>query len=133
MKHFFRILSSVLTAAALLCCGCADMGAGKVVQPGAQEGNGGHGDSAGPWRYTDTAMGTVVQMTVYTERQEEAETFSGQTMELLAGLEREEISWRLDTSEVCRANESAGSAQGFPLSVELSALLSDCLELWERS
>lgn len=133
MKHFFRTLSSVLTAAALLCCGCADMGAGKAVQPGAQEGNGGHGDSAGPWRYTDTAMGTVVQMTVYTERQEEAETFSGQTMELLAGLEREEISWRLDTSEVCRANESAGSAQGFPLSVELSALLSDCLELWERS
>lgn len=133
MKHFFRTLASVLTATALLCCGCADMGAGKAAQPGAQEGNGGHGDSAGPWRHTDTAMGTVVQMTVYTERQEEAETFFGQAMELLAGLEREEISWRLDTSEVCRANESAGSAQGFPLSGELSALLSDCLELWERS
>ena len=124
MKHFFRTVVTALTAAAVLCCGCADTGERKA--DAAQ-------DAAGPWQSVDTAMGTVVQMTVYAERREAAEAFSGQAMELLAGLEREELSWRLDTSEVFLANGSAGSGEGFLLSGELSALLSDCLELWERS
>lgn len=142
MKPFFRTILSVLMAAVLLCCGCADVGRGGAAQPekdsGAEEGSGGRTAGTGEnavssWQYVDTAMGTVVQQTVYTADQETAQDFSVQVMELLWGLERERISWRLETSEVYRANASAGSEEGFLLSEELAALLQSCQLLWERS
>ena len=74
-------------------------------------------------------MGTVVQQTVYAPDQETAQAFSAQAMELLWGLEQKEISWRLDTSEVYRANVTSGSEGGFLLSEELAGLL----ELSRRS
>lgn len=65
--------------------------------------------------------------------QETAQAFSAQAMELLWGLEQKEISWRLDTSEVYRANVTSGSEGGFLLSEELAGLLESGLELSRRS
>lgn len=142
MKLFFRTVISCIIMTAILCCGCAGTGAGRAAQPedgpGAEDGSEqqlsltGQG-AAGPWQSMDTAMGTVVQQTIYAEDQEAAEDFSRQASDLLSRLEREEISWRLDTSEVYRANASAGSGEGFDLSEDLSVLLEACKELWERS
>ena len=139
MKLFLRTFTAALLAA-VLCCGCAAMGAGSKGQPGRKPGEEESGPAAGagqqagsPWQYADTAMGTVVQQTIYASDQETAQAFCVQTMELLWELERERISWRLDTSEVYRANVSAGSEEGFLLSEELSELLAHCRLLWERS
>ena len=83
--------------------------------------------------YVDTAMGTVVDQTLYTDGEESGEEISEQIMELLSRLEREEISWRLDTSEVYRINTYAGSGEGCPLSQDMAELLGRCLELSEAS
>jgi len=98
------------------CFGCSGNGAGPVL-----------------WRTVDTAMGTVVQQSLYFERQEQAEVFSDEVMELLTKLEREMLSWRLESSEVYRLNASAGSEEGCPVSEELAELLADCVELWRDS
>ena len=142
MKLFFRTVTGCIIMTAILCCGCASTGAGRAAQPQqrpkAEDSSEqqlsltGQG-AAGPWQSMDTAMGTVVQQTIYAEDQEAAEDFSRQAFDLLSRLEREEISWRLDTSEVYRANASAGSGEGFDLSEDLSVLLEACKELWERS
>lgn len=139
MKLFLRMGISCAVAAALLCCGCADTGAwrGAEEKPGAAQKDDGHGSAVhtagGPWQYADTAMGTVVQQSIYAEDEAAAEEFAGQAMEALAGLEGERISWRMDTSEVYHANASAGGEEGFLLSEELSELLGGCQILWERS
>lgn len=127
MKLFFRKALCALAAAGLLCSGCADIGAERG------SGNDVLQNAAGPWQYADTAMGTVVQQTVYATDQDTAQEFSARAMELLWELERERISWRLETSEVYRANAAAGNGEGFLLSAELSELLAGCLLLWERS
>lgn len=139
MKLFFRTVLYVFLATAIFCCGCADRRAGDSAQPdrvGAEggRGEGGAGQNApGPWQYADTAMGTVVQQTVYAADRETAQDFSDRAMALLWGLEGELISWRVEDSEVYRANASAGSGEGFLLSEELGELLEDCLILSERS
>lgn len=143
MKLFLKTVKTAVSCAiatALLCCGCGAAGAwrGAEEYPGAGHGDGGHTDkamhtAADPWQYVDTAMGTVVQQTIYTKDEETAEDFAEQAMEVLRRLEREQISWRLDTSEVYRANTYAGSEDGFLLSEELSVLLESCQLLWERS
>ncbi len=135
MKHFFWTMIYTLLALAL-CCGCS-------IQDRPGNADGGQGDGADgqqnvqsadtPWQYVDTAMGTVVQQTVYAPDQETAQAFSAQAMELLWGLEQKEISWRLDTSEVYRANVTSGSEGGFLLSEELAGLLESGLELSRRS
>lgn len=128
MKRFFCIAALGITA--VLCWGCA---AGTGARPG-DAGRGTDAPGAGdPWQCADTAMGTVVQQTVYAADRETAQDFSDRAMALLWGLEGELISWRAENSEVCRANASAGSEEGFLLSEELGDLLEDCLILSERS
>ena len=43
------------------------------------------------------------------------------------------LSWRLETSEIYRINETAGSPEGVVVSERLSPILSECLELSEKS
>lgn len=134
MKLFFRVLPFI--AAAALCSGCGN-------RNGWENAVGGQGDGGGiqqnvrtaetPWQYVDTAMGTVIQQTLYAPEEESARDFSLQAMELLWGLEREKISWRLDTSEVYRANAASGSGEGFLLSRDMAELLESGMELSERS
>lgn len=139
MKHFFRVL--LFIAAAALCSGCGSQNGPGNAASG--QGDSGQGDGGKTqqnvriaettWQYVDTAMGTVIQQTLYAPDEETARDFSVQAMELLWRLERERISWRLDTSEVYRANATSGSGEGFLLSQDLAELLESGMELSERS
>lgn len=139
MKHFFRVLLFIAIAA--LCSGCGSRnGRGSAASgqgDSGQEGGGKTGQNVSTaettWQYVDTAMGTVIQQTLYAPDEETARVFSLQAMELLWGLERERLSWRLDTSEVYRANATSGSGEGFLLSRDLAELLESGMELSERS
>lgn len=131
MKLFFKAI--LFAAVTVLCCGCSGNGTGRQENGTGAESDVKSRTAGGPWQHVDTAMGTVVQMTVYTSDQETAERFFEQAMETLTRLEQEEISWRLEASEVYRANESAGSEEGFLLSEDLAGLLEACVELWTRS
>ena len=117
-----RYLGCMFFALMVLLCGC-----GRDVP-----GEGGDRGKEGPWQRVDTAMGTVIQQTVY-GAQETAELFSEDVMEMLYQMEREELSWRLDTSQVYRINRSAGLEEGCALSEELAGLLAACQDVSVRS
>ena len=109
MKRFLKALSFVPAICALL-CGCG----GKT-----------------PERYqsADVAMGTAIQTSIYAEKSEEAKAVSDEIMAYLKRLEQERISWRIESSELYAVNESAGNAEGYLLSEELTALLERCLTI----
>ncbi len=114
-------MKGLLGLAVLFCvllCGC---GAGTAA--------GQHG----PRQYADTAMGTVVQQSVYCADGEEARRFFDSSMELLRGLERELLSWRMESSETYRVNALAGNEEGIGLSEEFADMLRRCLQLYEDS
>ncbi len=109
MKQFFYAALSVLIALAL--CGCG-------------------GETPGQFRRTDTAMGTVVQQNIYAVgSQDPTEEISGRILEL----EQDTLSWRTEGSEVGRANQSAGSGEGFLLTELLGDTLRRCERLGEDS
>ncbi len=124
MKRFLGIVIWMALVVALFCC-CGKQGEEEAHRSGS--------GVAKPWQTVDTCMGTVVQQTIYATDQDTAIAFSEQVMELLTHLEKEEISWRLDTSQVYQANASAGSREGFVLSEDMADLLEACLELYEKS
>ncbi len=135
MKFFFR----TAVIAAVFCCSCGRENGSYGTNPAGdntdsvEQGSGRAVEQdVIARRYVDTAMGTVVQQTVYASR-EAAESFNDKSMALLRELEQEELSWRLETSEVWRINASSGNGEGCGISEEMAALLEDCLELYERS
>lgn len=79
----------------------------------------------------DTAMGTVIQQSVYMVGQDTDST--GEILGLIRGLEEGLLSRRLETSEIYAVNQSAGSSEGMNVSEELSQMLRKCLEVTERS
>lgn len=88
--------------------------------------------SAAPERVqsTDTAMGTIVQQSLYVlPGGKETE----EILSLLRRLEEQELSRRLESSEVWNVNEAAGTEEGCLLSAELAEILEDCLFLWRQS
>ena len=113
MKCFLKKL--MIFAVFLLCCGCGD------------------NTISNSWNYVDTAMGTVIRQGIYCKEEETAQRLSQNVKGLLDALEQEMLSWRLETSEVNKVNASAGSEEGYPLSEELAALLTDCMSLSEAS
>lgn len=125
MKRF--LCMTVLGMLSLFCGGCGE----DTAAP--WRGNtSGKSESTG-WQYVDTAMGTVINQTLYADGEEAARAASEEVMEILTRLEKEKLSWRLETSEVYRINASAGNGEGYPLSEDMEGLLSKCLELSERS
>ncbi len=88
MLRYRRIFGEWMLAVGiiLILTGC---GSGKAEQYGS----------------VDTAMGTVVSQTLYVcGDREEAESENAAVMELLTRLERQELSWRIQDSEVARIN-----------------------------
>lgn len=93
----------------------------------------------------DTAMGTMVQQTIYLQdTQEKADQADGEgqsqsgavtddVMEVIRRLEEELLSWRLETSEVYAINESAGDPEGILVSPQMKQLLTRCREVSEAS
>lgn len=137
MKRFFRMM--MIAIAVFSCCSCGNgengsqgnISAGENGISGEEESDG-TGQTVMAIQYVDTAMGTVIQQTVYASR-EAAADFNDKSMALLRELEQDELSWRLETSEVWQINASAGDEEGYGISDEMAALLEDCLELYERS
>lgn len=96
-------------------------------------GCGGRSPEHTDYRYTDTAMGTVIQQTVYCASEGEAREVFREVTELLQELEKDLLSWRLETSEVYAVNAAAGEKEGAPLSEELAEILEQCLEVYQDS
>lgn len=107
MKKFFKGLF-LIGMGALLCTGCG---------------------GAEPAEAADTAMGTVIRQKIYDGDKEVLE----ENQRLLEEMERDLLSWRLETSEIYRINETAGSPEGVVVSERLSPILSECLALSEKS
>lgn len=111
MKKIFGIMA-VCCAMVFCCCGCGSVQPQRIQS-------------------IDTAMGTVIQQNIYTTAAE-----GGVTEEiriLLQQIEEQELSRRLDTSEVWAVNASAGAKEGVLLSEGLSETMGKCLELWRKS
>ncbi len=75
----------------------------------------------------DTAMGTVIQQTIYTTNGD-----ANTAKEILAcidSLERDSLSWRMESAEVYRINQSAGSELGSEMSPKLKQIILDCQEV----
>lgn len=81
-------------------------------------------------RRVDTAMGTVVQQTVYVTGGDDR---TEDILTLILKLEEETLSWRLETSETFQVNAYAGSGKWVELSEELSQILEQCQKLAEDS
>lgn len=92
-----------------LCCGCGD-----YPDAGAKE----------PVQSIDTAMGTIISQTVYTDTEKDKVTDS--ILQEITDLEEQLLSWRIDTSELYHINTSAGE-EGIFLSDEMADMLERCL------
>lgn len=84
------------------------------------------------YQTTDVAMGTMISVNVYTN-QSEGEKLPGELIDRIVELEQEELSWRVETSEVGRVNAAAGSGVPVLLSGDLQAELDELLEVSKRS
>lgn len=98
-----------LFCTAILCCGC-----------GAYPGAGGRKE---PVQSIDTAMGTMISQTVYTEDG----GVTGSILREITDLEEQVLSRRMDTSELYRINEGAGNKDGIPLSGQMADIIGRCL------
>ena len=79
----------------------------------------------------DTAMGTVVQQSIYTR---EADSGAARDiLELTKSLEQEMLSRRLDSSQVYAVNAGAGKPEGTEVSEELAQILRTCIRIGEDS
>ena len=100
--------------AVILCCGC-----GEYSDTGEKE----------PRQSIDTAMGTIISQTVYTED----EKITDDILQEIKDLEEQELSWRIDTSELYHINERAGEESGILLSAKMAEVIGDCLTVSEAS
>lgn len=83
----------------------------------------------------DTAMGTIIQQTIYlnlTDSEEENKT-AEDIIQLVERLEKQELSWRLDTSMVYQINQNAGAEEGTGLLEPLALELEQVLQISEES
>lgn len=112
MKKLRGFLLFLCTA--LLCCGCG----GKSLQR---------------YSFVDVVMGTVLEQNIYAADEDAAAALTAGIVGLLEELERRELSWRQEGSELSAANQSAGSGEGFLLSEELTELLIKCREISNES
>jgi len=86
--------------------------------------------------HVDTAMGTVVQQTLYVQpgaqSVKEEESLPRELMDLLNSLEKESLSWREETSEIYRIN-LAEEKIGCALSPDMKGYLETIGEVWKNS
>lgn len=82
---------------------------------------------------TNTAMGTVVQYTLYVSDESAGETVIAEIQNELEHLEKECLSWRMEESQVARINSQAGQADGVPVEGELYSYLEEIWRISEES
>lgn len=78
----------------------------------------------------DTAMGTVMQETLYVTDIEKGELAATEILSEINELEQGYLSWRLESAEIAKLNAQAGNPEGFMLSRELRE---DLEQIWEVS
>ena len=76
----------------------------------------------------DTAMGTIISQQLYSVGQDPTDG----VIDLLRELERNTLSRRLESAEVFQINAHAGEG-GIPLTDKMGKILTDCLDVWEKS
>lgn len=79
---------------------------------------------------TDTAMGTVIQETLYVTDKEKGQEAVKEIITIIDTLEQEGLSWRVENSEVAVINSKAGEEEGTILSEEMQT---DLQQIWEVS
>lgn len=112
MKRFF---TAALLAFLLSLSGCAAAGSPEIRRI----------------QNIDTAMGTVVAQTLYTAgaASEAAQEITG----LVRRMEKEELSRRLEGSQIWEVNAAAGRPEGIALSAAMEEILAACREMWQKS
>lgn len=85
------------------------------------------GDST-VYTHTDTAMGTIINQTVYGNFDVTEDVLS-----VITDLENDTLSWRIEQSEISRINRSAGQDEGIPLSPSMNDYLTTLLDVAEKS
>ena len=78
----------------------------------------------------DTAMGTVIQETIYVWDEDAGQEILQEILQELEVLEQKSLSWRADGSEVAEINANASKTEGVTLSEEM---LADLQQIWEVS
>jgi thiamine biosynthesis lipoprotein len=91
---------------------------------------------------TDTAMGTIISWQIYRTQKGSSINFyknsvdssvSAGMMDIIDNLEKQELSWRIDTSETCYINAQAGNENGAEMSGDMRELIELCLDVSEKS
>lgn len=85
--------------------------------------NGNKINKKAPAQTVDTAMGTIVNQTVYAQ---DAEAVCEEILEVITRLEQEQISWRVEGSQLYRINTEGGRLSFSPWMEEI---LTQCLEV----
>ncbi|WP_051208861.1 FAD:protein FMN transferase [Butyrivibrio sp. WCD3002] len=83
--------------------------------------------------FNETAfvMGTVFQVNLSSAQK--GDDPSGELVNIGNRLERNLLSWRLDSSEIAKINASAGKAEGYELSPDMEEILTECLRISAES
>ena len=84
-------------------------------------------------RLTDTAMGTIVNVTAYPQGGQDGEAILQEELSLVRSLEEKLLSRRLETSEVYQVNQKSGSGQNMRISEELMEILERCAQMTKDS
>lgn len=114
MKKYLKKFVGIAAALALLCTGCSR-------QPTA-------------YQSMDTAMGTIISQTIYTSANEEtAGEILGEVISCIDDLEANNLSWRLETSEIYQINAGAGSGQEVEISDLLTNVFDQCKKVYAAS
>lgn len=114
MKKYLQKIMCIIVPVCLLCTGCSR-------QPTA-------------YKSVDTAMGTIINQTIYISADEEtAQEILDEVISCIDDLEKNNLSWRLETSEVYQINESAGSGQEIKMSSLLTNVLDQCKKVYAAS
>ena len=113
MKKYLQKIIGVLLAVCILCCGC----------------------SRQPQMYQkiDTAMGTIVSQTIYLSADADADMVTTEVISCINALEKEYLSWRLESSEIYQINAGAGSGQQIEMSALLSNVFEQCKKIYVAS
>lgn len=86
----------------------------------------------------NTAMGTIIQQNLYLKENTEEKGIADGIMNVINSLERDTLSWRLDTSEIYAVNRTVSQAtdqiteNGVTSAVQISDELADILESCQK-
>ncbi len=113
MKKFLQKVQAILSLICILGISC--IGTGCSRQPEV-------------YNSVDTAMGTIINQTIYASPKEAAlqREVTGEILSRIHLLEKDYLSWRLDTAEIYQINRSAGTGQAKVLSDKLAGILEQC-------